>query len=100
MKITVEMPAVNECSVSECAYNLNKACHARAITVGDGIHPGCDTYLGSAGHIRDKGISAGVGACKVTGCSHNDDYECAASSIDVGFEGTEIHCLTFSPRGG
>jgi len=38
--ITIETPLVSECSVTECAYNLNSDCHARAITIGDGVHPG------------------------------------------------------------
>lgn len=98
MKVTVEMPMVSECEVAECAYNVDKACHARAITVGDGVSPGCDTYFGSAGHTMSKQQIAGVGACKVRGCQYNDDFECAADSINVGYEGTQVHCLTYHPR--
>ncbi len=98
MKITLDIPVVSECSVSECAYNVNKACHARAITIGDGVHPGCDTYLGSAGHTKSVQQSAGVGACKVIGCRYNGDYECNAESINVGYRESQIHCLTYQPR--
>lgn len=98
MNITIEMPSVTKCTVSECAYNANAACHAKAITIGDGIHPGCDTFLGGArSHTKNKSM-AGVGACKVTGCSHNEDYECMADSISVEFEGGSVHCMTYNAR--
>jgi hypothetical protein len=98
MKNTVDMPPVSKCQVTECAYNKAEACHARAITVGDGVHPGCDTYMKSSIHIRNDAVKAGVGACKVTGCSHNADFECSANAIQVGFSGKSVDCLTFSPR--
>lgn len=34
----------------------------------------------------------------MTGCTHNDDYECTAPEIKVGHVGRDINCLTFSPR--
>lgn len=71
--ISVDMTAVEACAVTECAYNLDSDCHAKAITIGDGPHPGCDTFLdGSSGHTGSTGI-AGVGACKIVGCRHNQD---------------------------
>ena len=98
MKLTIEMPTVSECAVTECAYNVAKACHARAITIGDGVHPGCDTFFRAAPHAHDTNRTAGVGACKVTGCTHNDDYECTAPMISVGFKGKDINCLSFHAR--
>lgn len=98
MKLTIDMPLVAECAVSECAYNIGKACHARAITIGDGIHPGCDTFFGNAQHAHDTKHKAGVGACKVSGCRHNDDYECTAPKISVGYQGQDISCLSFHAR--
>jgi hypothetical protein len=98
MQICIEMPPVAKCVATECAYNVNKACHARAITVGDGTHPHCDTYIGSAGHIKTAQSNAGVGACKITQCVHNNDLECAADDINVGYQGTMVHCLTYHPR--
>ena len=97
MKMTIDMPAVAECTVTGCAYNMNSTCHAKAITVGDGVHPGCDTFLDGSRHTKRERI-AGVGACKVTGCSHNEDFECAADRITVGFMGSTINCLTYSAR--
>ena len=97
-RIAVDMPVVGECSVAECAYNAQNACHARAITVGDGVHPGCDTYFHAAPHARDSGRHAGVGACKVSACQHNDDYECSAEQIAVGHVGVGACCLTYQQR--
>jgi hypothetical protein len=99
-QISIEMPLVEACSATECAYNTGRCCHARAITVGDGVHPGCDTYFGSAGASHTKAIqrTAGVGACKVSGCRHNDDFECMAEHITVGSMSDAVSCLTYSHR--
>lgn len=95
IRIAIEMPVVAECSVSECAYNAGNSCHARAITVGDGVHPGCDTFLDATPHSRATDRNAGVGACKVSACRHNDDYECMAESIAVGHASQSVRCLTY-----
>lgn len=95
MKLTIDMPIVSECAASECVYNLNMACHARAITIGDGVQPGCDTFFGATRHAHEAGRTAGVGACKVTSCTHNDDYECSAPEINVGYTGKNVRCLSF-----
>lgn len=94
---TIEMPDVAACDVKDCAYNKDDACHARAITVGHGVHPGCDTFFVSPEHIRRK-EKAGVGACKVSSCKHNDDFECQANAIRVGRREENVECLTFDPR--
>ena len=97
MKITLDLPLVDACSVGNCAYNVKDRCHAKAITIGDGVHPGCDTsFLKSSRHAKDTSIIAGVGACKVLDCSYNNDLECSASSINVGMEGDSINCLTYT----
>jgi hypothetical protein len=96
--MTLDMPAVRACNAETCAYNIDLGCHARAITIGDGVHPGCDTFLsGTLGHTH-RGDTAGVGACKVTGCRHNEDFECAARGISVGIEGATVKCMTFGAR--
>jgi len=99
MKITIEMPAVQACSVAECAYNAGSRCHSKAITIGDGVHPGCDTFLdaGRAGHTHID-VTAGVGACKVTGCRYNTDFECGATSINVAITGAVANCMTYAAR--
>ena len=98
MEITVEMPLIKKCDVAECIYNVKAACHAKAITIGDGVHPGCDTFMKGSGHVRNAGIKAGVGACKVAGCNYNADFECSAASINVSQQGGVVHCMTFMPR--
>lgn len=98
MKITLEMSDVQACDVDACAYNVERRCHARAITVGDGIHPACDTFLASDRHTRDTSHTAGVGACKVMSCRYNSDLECAAETIRVGFHDNHPDCMTFAPR--
>jgi hypothetical protein len=98
MEIMIDMPLINRCDVSECSYNLDSACHAKAITIGDGITPGCDTYMRREGHVNNTTITAGVGACKISGCSHNSDFECAAESIEVSHGGSRVLCMTYMPR--
>lgn len=94
---TIDMPDVAACDVADCAYNKEGGCHARAITVGDGVHPGCDTFLRAQEHSR-RSEGAGVGACKVKGCRYNDDYECQANAIRVGRRLDVVECMTFAPR--
>ena len=97
MKMTLEMPPIQGCAIDACAYNRNSECHARAITIGDGIHPGCDTaYFNNGHHVKTLNQVAGVGACKVAGCHFNADLECTADSITVGLRNDHINCLTFN----
>jgi hypothetical protein len=97
--INIEMPAVEGCSANDCAFNLDGDCHAKAVTVGDGIHPGCDTCFDSSrGRTADGSGIAGVGACKVAGCQHNPDLECMAQNIQVSAEGDAACCMTYAPR--
>ena len=98
MRMTLEMTNVQECDVQSCAYNVDESCHARAITVGDGIHAACDTFFVSSLHTRATSNNAGVGACKVTDCRYNSDLECSAEAIHVGFHDNHADCMTFTPR--
>lgn len=95
MFVMRKMPRVSACSIGECAYNVSRACHAIAITIGDGKHPMCDTFFKSMtrGGARE---TAGVGACKVTTCRHNKDFECGAADIRIGESSNHGNCLTFS----
>jgi len=95
MKFEIDMPIVASCEVHRCAYNVEGGCHAKAITVGDGVHPGCDTFLASERHTEEDVACAGVGACKVAVCRHNHELECDAREIEVGEEQGEVSCLTF-----
>ena len=98
MTTTLELPLVTECVVRECAYNSEGSCHARAITIGDGVHPGCDTFVRSDDVADAATDPAGVGACKVSSCLHNQQLECTAKAIRVGYHGDHPDCLTFAPR--
>lgn len=79
----MDMPKVAECDVTECAYNTGTKCHALAITVGDDVHPMCDTFFRAHRHGGDPSPAGKVGACKVEACKYNDDYECSAPAIQV-----------------
>ena len=94
MFVMKKMPGVSECTIEECAYNISKSCHAIAITIGDGDRPRCDTFFKSMvpGGVID---TAGVGACKVSACRHNKNFECSAAGIHVGCLNNHANCLTF-----
>ena len=91
---TIEMPEVSRCDASVCAYNSDNGCRARAITIGDGTFPGCDTFLGS-GRVGATEVG-GVGACKVAGCKHNAEFACQADAIIIATAGAPPACQTFA----
>lgn len=96
--LTIDMPIVSECAASECAYNRDMHCHARAITVGNSLHAGCDTFFPGASHTKAATRTAGVGACKSVDCQFNEDLECVTESIRVAPSGAQVNCMTYSPR--
>jgi len=96
--MTIDMPIVSECLASECAYNVNMNCHARAITVGNSMHAGCDTFFSGSGHTKAAARTAGVGACKSTDCKFNEDLECMTESIRVAPNGQAVNCMTYTPH--
>ena len=98
MKITLEMPSVSKCGATQCGYNVGQLCHAKAITIGDEQNPGCDTFFGARDRSNDVKRVAGVGACKVSQCLHNSDYECTAKDIEVGITKDRVNCLTYHAR--
>lgn len=97
-KQSIEMAIVETCSATQCAYNEQGSCHARAITVGDGDHPACDTYFPRTQHVPGQTPAAGVGACKVSGCAHNADLECTADLVRIGHHAGHADCQTYSRR--
>lgn len=94
----MEMSMVMKCEVDDCAYNVDSCCRTMAITIGDGVHPRCDTFCQSANKGGNVGSTAGVGACKVSICNHNTNLECQAPGISVGYGEQDADCLTFEPR--
>jgi hypothetical protein len=98
MKLFVLMPDVRECVVTDCAFNQGRACHARAVTIGDGIHPACDTYHPNVEKRASARTRAGIGACKVDRCEWNEDLACHARSVRDAHHQGHADCVTFSPR--
>jgi len=95
MTAMMEMPRVQECTVSDCAYN-HDGCHAFAITIGtDQEHASCNTFF----DISTKGgldaVIAQVGACQRADCRHNAGLECRAPSIRVGPSRDMADCMTY-----
>jgi hypothetical protein len=89
-------PRVQDCSVTGCGYN-HDGCTAFAITIGS-MSTSCDTFIDTG----DKGgigqVTAQVGACKRSDCTHNQNLECHAPAISVG-TGTDLaDCLTFEAK--
>ena len=94
----MDMPRVNKCEVTDCAYNKDKCCHAMAITVGNTVHPKCDTFCQSMVQGGDLACIAGVGSCKVSSCKFNKHLECQAPGIWVGYRQDEPDCMTFDEK--
>jgi hypothetical protein len=97
MKRAIEMPEVEQCEVSRCAYNVGSTCHARAITVGNMDKHLCDTMIMVKEHTQRK-EAAGVGACRSANCVYNEDLECQADGINVTVSGGQAVCKTFAVR--
>jgi len=95
MEKLIEMTAVSLCDVTQCQYNGAQQCHAKAITIGDGVTPECDTFFRGNNSVDAPHILAGVGACKVRGCKFNDDLECTAEHVKIGYSGEEVRCLSY-----
>ncbi len=93
----MDMPKVEMCGVTQCAYNRERQCHAWAITVGDDT-PKCDTFTSRSTKGGDMNAQAGVGACKVSQCRYNEDLECHAQGITVDMVEDMADCTTFSVK--
>jgi hypothetical protein len=65
-----------------------------AINIGD-WEPMCDTYMPSQIKGGMKGVVAGVGACKVSGCMHNKGLMCIAGSVSLRMQGNQVMCATY-----
>ncbi|OHB50063.1 MAG: hypothetical protein A2Y10_14015 [Planctomycetes bacterium GWF2_41_51] len=100
----MQMPHVQTCDMTDCAYNKHNQCHAKAITVGDAEtqSPMCDTFWSKN---QSSNIKAGdptqmghVGACRMSDCMYNDRLECAAEGVTIGHRSDKASCLTFNPE--
>ncbi len=92
----MEMPQVKACGAAKCSYNKAGACHALAVTIGEAGQPVCDTFLANGASKADVMEIAGVGACKVEDCEHNQGLYCTAASIQVKHEGGVPVCATYA----
>jgi hypothetical protein len=98
--MAMKMPKISACTVTDCSYNMQRQCHALAITVGgpEDVCACCDTYL----HADKKGgvadMTGSVGACKVEECTFNKAFECAAPGIKVEMHQGHADCTTFRAR--
>ncbi len=98
--ITIIMPLIKTCSVSECGFNMKDECHAKAITIGNNNMPNCDTFFKVSDSIDHTKANhhAGVGACKLSGCKFNTNYACMADEIMVNTFHEKANCATYFPR--
>ena len=93
----LQMPRVQQCTVTECGYN-DGGCHAFAITVGGDLEPGCNTFVETSEKGGLAEATAQVGACTRSDCRYNQDLECRAPQIRVGPGQDPADCLTFQLR--
>jgi len=93
----MEMVKVMKCEVNDCAYNMDDGCHTMVITIGDSMNPRCDTFCLSSMKGGDTSCLAGVGACKISSCTYNNNLECEAPGISIGYKEQEQEpdCMTF-----
>ena len=96
LTLTMSMPRVQECTVTECGYN-HEGCTAFAITIGR-TSSECDTFVDSSVSGGIGQVTAQVGACKRSECTHNTDLECHAPAITVGVGQDLADCLTFKAQ--
>lgn len=93
-----DMSSVLNCQAEDCLYNSDSTCTTFAITIG-GDEPCCDTYMNkSSSKGGVEGIIAGVGACHVSNCSYNNEFECKAEGIKVSTEAGHPDCSTFKSK--
>lgn len=88
---------VKTCEVVCCSFNNHNSCHALAVTIGDGIHPKCDTFV-QEGSDGGRETSTRVGACKVASCFHNKKLICQTGFIDIVFKDMHSYCKKFQPK--
>lgn len=98
MRMILDLPAVASCTVEGCAFNTQKKCHAKAVTIGNSGNPSCDTFHPSSHHTGNVRMLAGVGACKTEDCTNNENFECTAAEIHVGTNRGHNVCLSYQRR--
>ena len=92
----LEMPRVQQCTVTACGYN-HDGCTAFAITIGR-ANSECATYVDTDLEGGIGQLMAQVGACQRSECVHNANLECKAPAITVGSTTDAADCLTYEAR--
>jgi hypothetical protein len=87
---------VLSCSVSECAYNKKRECHALGIKVGSD-HAMCDTFSREASMVGEEPMPS-VTKCNVDICRFNMNLDCMAPGITVANHSDHADCFTFVPK--
>lgn len=90
-----KMVTVLNCNATGCSFNIRNKCRAKAITIGGGECPECDTSLMSDKKGGCIDVIAGVGACKVESCKFNNCLECGAEGIQVKMHAGHVDCGTY-----
>lgn len=90
------MPKVSSCTVLDCGYNKDNACHAPTIEVGS-VLPCCDTYSNLPSESSFEAITE-VEKCKVERCMYNNNLECAAENIEIARKSCNADCLMFKEK--
>jgi hypothetical protein len=89
---------VKQCSVTECYYNQERLCTARAITVGS-EKALCETWMNAEKQHSPKQNSALVGACHIGDCQYNQSFYChATEDISVDKIDNKAQCSTYKPE--
>lgn len=92
-----EMAKVESCEARECLYNRVGLCGTYGITVGS-EEACCDTYVHGSAKGGMPGMTAGVGACRMSSCKHNEKFECSAKGIAVSIVTDHPDCVTYAMR--
>lgn len=91
------VPEVKKCTVSQCFYNKDNECCARAVLIGSS-EPKCETFIESHQHTKHPG-QAEVGACHIENCQYNQSMCChACGDIEIGFSNNQAWCNTFESK--
>ena len=96
-RMNMNLPDVIDCNVGQCAYNQESKCHSGAINIGN-REPVCDTYVEAEIKGGFQKSLTKIGACKMSDCRFNGNYECLSAGIKVGAVNRHALCMNFKVR--
>jgi len=108
------MPGL-KCRATDCAYNMEQFCNARAIRVGRNPSTTyCDTYTQNSPaatamrHRLLDGLNTEFGAdiappkivCTASECTYNKAFQCRAGRVEIDEAQNSMltKCLTYRPK--